>query len=262
MSRLGKLVHLRQDDQGELHVYEDGRFRYLTFGNAVEQSCLDLADPARLVHAYTQAMMLACLLSPQADDVLIAGLGGGSLARAFRAYRPAARIVGIEQREAVIQVAREWFDLATDGRLRAEPAEAGDYLARTDRRFDLILSDLYLAEGVDPRQNQADFVDAAYQRLTPQGVLVTNQWASEFAGNSQASQCLAEIFDDRVLQLHVQGGNIIAFAFRGELPRLQRNTFFAQALAMGLKLKIPMARHARNLWRQNAQTLGVARYRR
>ena len=262
MPRLGELVHVAQDDQGELHVYDDGRFRYLTFGNQVEQSCLDLADPARLVHVYTQAMMLACLLSPRVDDVLLAGLGGGSLARAFRAYRPDARIVGIEQREAVIEVARAWFDLATDRRLRAEPGEAGDYLARSDRQFDLILSDLYLAEGVDPRQNQAGFLDNACRRLTSQGVLVINQWASEFAGNGEASQGLAEIFDERVLQLHVQGGNIISFAFRGELPRLQRKTFFARALGMGLKLKIPMARHARNLWRQNAQTLGVARYRR
>lgn len=262
MSRLGKLVHRSLDDQGEVHVYEDGRFRYLTFGNEVEQSCLDLADPTRLVHVHTQAMMLPCLLSPQIDDVLLAGLGGGSLARALRHCRPVARIVGIEQREAVVSVAQEWFDLPADRRLRVELCEAGDFLARSDARVDLILSDLYLAGGVDPRQNQTDFLGNAHRCLTPRGVLVVNQWASEFAGNGEASRLLSEIFEDRVLQLHVQGGNIISFAFRGQLPYLQRNALFARALQMGLKLKIPMARHARNLWRQNAEALGIGRFRR
>lgn len=261
MSELGNLVHRAQDPEGEIHVYEDARFRYLTFGNQVEQSCLDLGDPEQLVHVHTQAMMLSCLLHPPPDEVLLAGLGGGSLARAMRRARPGATIYGLEQRAAVIEVAREWFGLPADRRFHIVQAEAGAYLEKVAASFDLILSDLYLAEGMDPCQTTLAYLQLAHDRLQPDGILVVNQWASEHTGNREGPRHLATVFGDRVLHLHVQGGNIISFAFRGELPHLQRNAFFEQALRLGLRLQIPLARHARNLWRQSAETLGVGRFR-
>jgi spermidine synthase len=260
MPDLGELIHCSQDEHGEVHVYQDDRHRYLTFGNQVEQSCMDLADPRRLVHVYTQAMMLACLLHPQADRVLLAGLGGGSLARAMRQARPAAAIVGLEQRAAVIGVAREWFDLPADPGFRIVQAEAGEYLAGEGVGFDLIFADLYRAGGMDPRQTSADFLQSAHERLDANGVLVINRWASEQAGNREASTLIAEVFDGHVLHLTVQGGNILSFAFRGGMPVLRRNELFDQALRLGLRLAIPLQRHARNLWRQNAQGLGVGRF--
>ena len=110
-------------------------------------------------------------------------------------------------------------------------------------------------------QAATDFLRLGRDSLSDDGVLIINQWASEFEANRAAFNALVEVFDERILQLHVQGGNIIAFAFRGQLPDFRRDDFFAAAQSLGLRLGIPLQRHARNLWRQNAEILGVGRFR-
>lgn len=262
MGIVGRLILGFSDEEGEIHVYEDARFRYLTFGNAVEQSCLDLANPVRLEHVYTQAMMLALLLGDRPRRVLLLGLGGGSLARALRAADRGLRIVGVERRAAVIEVARSHFQLPDDRRFDVVCAEAGAFLRQDGGEYDLILADLYLAEGMDPQQMAADFLGLCRERLSATGMLVVNQWASEFSANRGALATLSQVFGDRVLTLHAQGGNILSFALRGGLPDLRRDELFAAAQALGLRLGIPLQRHARNLWRQNAETLGVGRFQR
>lgn len=261
MSELGACIHIAHDDEGAIHVHDDGRFRYLTFGNAVEQSCLDLADPPRLVHVYTQAMMLGLLLAPGVRRVLLLGVGGGSLARALRAADRGLQITGVERRAAVLDVARAYFRLPDDRRFRAVCEDADSVLAADADPEGLILADLYLATGMYPRQVAGDFLARCRARLAEGGILVLNQWASEFPANRTANATLMEVFDGRLLQLHVQGGNIITFAFRDALPNLRRDTFFDGAQALGMRLAIPMQRHARNLWRQNAETLGTGRFR-
>lgn len=261
VSELGDLVYRTTDADGEIHVYEDRRFRYLTFGNAVEQSCFDPVNPAQLQHVYTQAMMLALLLHPEPRDVVLLGLGGGSLARAMRAADRRLRILGVERRAAVIDVAKRYFDLPKGARFGVICAEADVFLEGDSGGRDLILADLYLAEGMHPRQLATDFLALCRARLSESGVLVVNQWASEYQRNRQALGALHEVFEGRLIQLHVQGGNILTFGFNGGLPTLRRDDFFADAQALGLRLGVPLQRQARNLWRQNAEVLGVGRFR-
>lgn len=260
MTDLGSLIFRTVDDEGEIHVYEDRRFRYLTFGNMVEQSCVNLARPARLEYAYTQAMLLPLLFTGDARRLLILGTGGGSLARALRSVDAGFRILGVDRREAVLDIARAYFHLPEDRRFEAVCQDAGDFLQSHEGLHDLIFADLYLAEGMYPGQIAADFLQLSRERLAEGGVLVVNQWASEFQASRAAFIALMEAFDGQVMHLHVQGGNIIAFAFRGQLPDLQRDRLFAAAQALGLRLDIPLQRHARNLWRQNAELLGVGRF--
>jgi spermidine synthase len=262
MTDLGSLIYRTADDEGEIHVYEDRRFRYLTFGNAVEQSCLNLARPARLEYAYTQAMLLPLVFGRDVRRLLLLGTGGGSLARAMRAADRGFRVLGVDRRQAVLDVARAYFHLPDDRHFEAVCQDADDFLQSHEGLHDLIFADLYLAEGMYPGQIADGFLRLCRERLTEDGVLVVNQWASEFQTSRAAFIALTEVFDGQVLHLHVQGGNIIAFAFRGNLPDLQRDRLFAAAQALGLRLDIPLQRHARNLWRQNAELLGVGRFNR
>jgi spermidine synthase len=78
-------------------------------------------------------------------DVLLLGLGGGSAARVVRAVAPRARIVGVEIDPDVVQAARTWFDLDALG-VEVVTDDAAAYLARTRRRFDAVLEDVFMGE--------------------------------------------------------------------------------------------------------------------
>jgi spermidine synthase len=257
---LGRLIAEAHDRQGSVSVYENAGLRYLTFGNTVEQSCLDPARPHQLRHVYTQAMMLGLLLRPDAGRALLLGLGGGSLVHALQHVRPRMRIDAVEQRQAVIELAQSHFSLQQQPRLRLHHSEAETFVATDRQRYALLMLDLYLADGVHPAQSEIAFLTDCHARLDEYGILLANHWCSEFRDSRQAHQAMQTVFGERVLYLHVQGGNTIAFGFAGELPRLRRNEFFAQAQQLGLSLNIPLQKLARNFWRQNAEPLQIGRF--
>lgn len=259
---LGRLVAQLQDRHGPVTIYQKGRHRFLTFGNSVEQSCIDMSTPYRLEHVYTQAMMLGLVLKPDAASALLLGLGGGSLALALGHARPRLRIDAVEYRQAVIDAALTHLQLDGQPHLRLHCTDAIDFITSDHRHYDLIMLDLYLAEGVHPAQTQAQFLKDCRTRLRPGGIVLANQWCSEFRDSRHANANLREAFDDRVLYLHVQGGNTIAFGFQDELPQLKRDRFFELAQQLGLKLEIPLHKLARNFWRQNAEPLQIGRFAR
>jgi len=255
MNLFGQEIYRTRDDQGWICVFDDGQRRFLAFGNQVEQSCMSLNEPYRLQHAYTQAMVLATLFARRLGRSTLLGLGGGSLARAMLHHFPCCRVTAVELRAQVAAVAREFFELPEDPRLRVVIADAGDYLARPRKPSDLILADLYGAEGMDNQQTQLAFLQQCHAALSPGGVLSINLWNNDYRDSRVASAALAEAFDGRVLLFDVPGGNRVCFAFAGPFPELKRRLFFEQAQTLGHRMNIPLQRLARNLWFQNTAVL-------
>ena len=61
-------------------------------GERRSQSCKDERRPRHLVLSYTRMMMRALLLMPNPNNILVVGLGGGSLPTALAELLPAAHI--------------------------------------------------------------------------------------------------------------------------------------------------------------------------
>lgn len=260
MADLGELIHEAHDAAGPVQVYQQGLRRYLTFGNRVEQSCLNLETPHSPEHVYVQAMLLAPLLHGAMHRVLVLGLGGGSLVRGLRALDHRVDIDAVEQRRAVIEVAASHFSVRPRRNLRIHCCDAGDFLTGPPDGYDLIFADLYLADRMHPVQAEQAFIERCRRQLGPSGLFVANLWCSEFRGSVQQRRLLDEAFEERVLYLQVQGGNVIAFAFSGRPLALDRKGLYEKAEELGRMLAAPMQRHARNFWRQNAE--GYLRIRR
>ena len=124
------------------------------------------------------ALAAPLLLLPRSRRrrVLVLGLGGGSAARIVRALAPRAQIVGVERDAEVVRAARGWLDLDELG-IKLEQADARDYLARSRRRFDAILEDVFVGRGRGVHK-PAWMLDRglrlAARRLAPGGLLVSN----------------------------------------------------------------------------------------
>jgi SAM-dependent methyltransferase len=124
------------------------------------------------------ALAAAALLRPDgpARSVLLLGLGGGTGARILRALLPRARLTAVEIDPGMIALARRHMHLdALD--LEVVVDEARAFLARSRRRFDVVLDDLYLAGQEDayrPGGVDADIVAGLRRALRPGGVVGLN----------------------------------------------------------------------------------------
>ena len=148
--------------------------RYLYFGAPFEQSCISLTKPFQPAHDYARAMLLPLGFREPAE-LLLMGLGGGSLVHAAHHVYPQASLRVFEQRPLVVEIARHYFDLPQleegavvigDARLliRDEPAN----------HYDIVFADLFSDDKMLPWQQQAKFFAQCRRILNEQGWLIIN----------------------------------------------------------------------------------------
>ena len=178
----GAAVFVVDFDRGPRHYRTLGSFGP-NFGGAepgepqvTEQSSMDLLYPAHLVFHYERLMSLAFGLCERPVSALLLGVGGAAMWRFMRAYLPECAPTLVDNDEDVVAVARRWFYLSQP--VIIDTAER--FLAGTTDTFDVILVDLYNANG--PAAFDERFWTRCLDALAPGGCLATN-WA-DFAVNA------------------------------------------------------------------------------
>ena len=241
----GRLVHRRRSRHGVIEVVDDQLTRSLHFGDSTRQSAMYLDHPAVLVLEYTQSMMACLLFNPRPRRILLLGLGGGSLAKFLLQHYPESAVDAVEPERAVLEVARSHFELPTHARLNVHLTDAVSFL--NDRcpqpmGYDVILMDIYDANGMVPSMTQADFLASARASLSTRGVLAVNLSRPERALYRQALRNLRRCFPGCVYRLPViEKGNEIAFALGPgvepeSLKALQRRAeFLRQRLGLDFR---------------------------
>lgn len=178
-------------------VYTDGDRRCLMFSDGVIQSEMLLSDPDGLTLLYTRAIMCFVLFKPAPRDVLIVGLGGGSLVKFCLRYLPGARITVLEIDEQVIAL-RDSFAIPPDSeRLRVVHADAAQYIATLEAQVDVLITDGFDARGQPPGLASADYYSACRRAMRPAGVAVVNLHSRE-PDYADIARRLRLAFDDKV----------------------------------------------------------------
>jgi len=167
-------VYRTSDEYGDIVVYDVDKWRILTFGSIFEQSRIELDDPVRLVHEYSQAMLLP-LLAIDPHRVTLLGLGGGGLVHGLFHALPEAQIDIVELRQTVIDVAHSHFFLPRSERVRVHCADAKDYVGNAEvASTDLLLCDLFEANEASAIQLDKTFCRRCKLLLRPDGWLAMN----------------------------------------------------------------------------------------
>jgi spermidine synthase len=206
----------RKNPQHSVDISEEAGVRYLHFGSDWVQGAMRIARPWSLELAYTREMMAGLLLRHQAHwprQVLLIGLGAGSLAKFIYRYLPECRITIVEINPQVEFIARQYFKLPDDPRrLDVSIGCGADFMLGGERRFDMILIDGYDPEGRAGVLDTEPFYQACRARLSDDGLCGFNLlgWNRGFQGSVER---IRSAFDGRVAVFpSCDSGNTIAFA--------------------------------------------------
>jgi spermidine synthase len=154
-------------------VVDDLGSRYLRFDSSY-QSGMYLRRPFATRFAYTDYFELAQAYRPGARDLLFVGLGGGSAQKRLWRDFPQLRIQTVELDPVVRDVAYRYFALPHSPRLEVDVEDGRRYLARHDRRWDVIAVDAYYSDSIPFHLATREFLQLARSRLRPGGVLIAN----------------------------------------------------------------------------------------
>ena len=163
----------------------DGK-RYLRF-DASYQSGMSIADPLATEFRYTDYFHLARLYNPDAKRILLIGLGGGSVPKRWQSDFPGMTMDVVELDPVVVDVARKYFALDNDSRVRVTTKDGRIFLAdaKPDQKWDAIFLDAYYSDGLPFHLATSEFFDLARRHLTDNGVIAMNAIGAVTGPNSK-----------------------------------------------------------------------------
>ncbi len=235
---------------GKPEVREGLRTLSLCFDVFDIQSSMRTSDPLELDLSYTRAMMSFQLFHPDPSDILIVGLGGGSLSKYCFHKFPLARVTTVEIDERVIAL-RECFFIPPDSeRFRIVHADAAEYLSDKAGVADVILLDGFDASGLPASLSSQHFYDCCRAALRDEGVLVANLLNND----AQLATCLGRIrraCDGKLFHTTARReGNTIAIGLKqGTVPGWL--DLYARAEAITKSMGLDLYRYAKEMERHH-----------
>jgi len=245
---------------GAIAVSEERGVRMLHIGGDAIQSAMRLSAPDTLELEYTRAMMAFLLFCPKPQDVLMVGLGAGSIPRFMRARMPDACLTVVEINPGVVTAARHYFGLPPeDKRLRVVLGDGAEYVPRHRLSADALLLDGF-EDGAHARElcTQA-FYDAAHEALREGGVLSANFMADDPKRDIWCRR-IEKSFGGRVLLLSAEDDvNVIVLAFRGGPARMAWDELKTRSRALKRLYGLPFDYFLSSLKAHNAHTARTLR---
>lgn len=229
-----RLLARVEDAYGIVSVYEVEDYRFLEFGEAIEQSCVFTADPSWLEYDYTRAMLIGALCHELPESALFLGLGAGTLTQACLKFLPLDDVEAIELRPDVPRLAMEYLGLDDDPRLYVRIGDAVELLP-TAEKADLIFVDLYTDHGPGVAHLAWNFLEQCQQQLNPGGWLVINQWAGD-DGKPLGAALLRGLYHRHYWELPVKEGNVVVLVPAEFDQELQIDELRARAEALAPQL--------------------------
>jgi spermidine synthase len=237
-----------EEDSESVYISEKFGVRTLHIGSDTVQSSMRIARPYDLEVSYTRSMMAFLLFNPDPREVLMVGLGGGSLAKFIYGRLPRARTVAIEVNPRVVAIAREYFLVPRDDeRLSVVVADGATYLQSKQLSADVLVIDGYEAESQAEALSTPAFYRDCARVLGESGIMVVNLWG----GDRNFTTCvnrLANAFEGLIACLPAgKPGNIAAFAFKRSPGQPTWRELNARAQKLESIYELEFSRFAREL---------------
>lgn len=200
------------DDGENVCMQFTSRGRYASY-----QSCQYKARPDELVFDYARLSFAGLLVNPAPARVLVVGLGGGSIPRAFHQMFPDAQIDVVEIDPAVLDVAKRFFSFEESERLDVTIKDARVFVKQAGifgRKYDYIVLDAFNGEYIPEHLMTKEWLEECGKILTDDGVLVANTFSVSRLYDSESVTYQAAF--DWMLNVREHSGNRIILAANTE----------------------------------------------
>lgn len=200
-------------------IREESGVRSLHFGSEWIQGAMRIARPWHLELEYTREMMASLLLREDSNfprNVLLIGLGAASLTKFLYRNYPLAKLTVVEIEPNVVAAARHFFKLPNDPlRLQIVIADGAEFLASSDKSWDLILLDGFNEDARAGGLDTLPFYQTVRAHLSSNGIVSANLLGRSH-GYKESIERISTAFEGRALAFpSCDSGNTIAFAAHG-----------------------------------------------
>jgi len=216
-----RCIYREENDDTRLEIWDEGDLRSLWFDDVILQTQIHLHDPAVLPNPVNRAMLAHLMFEPPLGRVMLAGCGGGAIARWLHERMPDVVGDAVELSDTVARLAREYFDFppAQHSNWRLLIGDVREHFVHSDAHYDFILVDLEEDQATPTWLTSRGFLTGCRDHLSPQGTLTLNLIVDDAAAVSAALFAIRSVFGTGTLLLDdPDHDNLLVIAFAADTP--------------------------------------------
>jgi len=165
--------------------------------NNTAQTIMDLENPEYDLWDWSYFFPTAVSIYPAGSDVLLLGLGGGTLVQQFERLNFNIDVVEIDQR--VKDVAIEYFYI--DPKTNIMIDDARRYINTCTKKYDVVTLDLFLNETPPAHVLTIESFTRIKSLLKPGGMVMMNFYGYVTSDRGRASRCILKTFEEAGYQV-------------------------------------------------------------
>ncbi len=202
----GHLVADQSTPLGNIKVYENARFRWLSFDDSFIQTVIEKNNPSKPILSYLSA--LCCTLNKQSQRVFIAGAGGGAVLHYLNSLNPNRLITAIDICPSTIKIAQKFFSPP----IQIHPGDAFKFIKPSDK-YDHFLIDLFSKDKLPQGLTEANYYLQCRESVeTGISINLLTPCSEQLA---QIVKIIRDVFQNRTLSLAIPGrNNLVVHAFK------------------------------------------------
>ncbi|MGO2293570.1 spermidine synthase [Pseudoalteromonas sp.] len=218
-----EVIHKERSLYRNILVEETADLRCLKFdekSRKSSQSCMYKSKPNKLVFNYTKMTFASLLMIDNPQNVLIIGLGGGTLSNVIHELYPNAAIENVEIDPAVIKVARDYFSFIETDKVTSKVQDGRIFIKRAalkKEQYDWVILDAFNGDYIPEHLLTKEFFAEVQSVLAPDGVVAANTFSSSKLYQHE-SATYAAVFGDFINVSTDKNSNRIILAGLDEMP--------------------------------------------
>jgi len=218
-----EVIHQERSLYRNILVEDKGELRCLKFNvksSKTNQSCLNKSAPQQLVFNYTKLLFSGLLLVDNPKNILIIGLGGGTMSNTLQQIYPQTTITNVEIDPAVIKVARQYFGFFENQHVSSVIQDGRIFIKRAvikKQQYDWIILDAFNGDYIPEHLLTQEFLQEAKSILSPNGILSANTF-SVSSLYAHESATYKKVFGDFYNVRNYKNSNRIILTAKGKLP--------------------------------------------
>ncbi len=216
-------IYREERDGSHIEIWDEGDIRSLWFDDVILQSQIHTGDPAVLPNPVNRQMLAALMFDRPLKRALLAGCGGGAIARWLNARAPDIYGDAIEVSPTVARLAHEYFDFPrADSRWRLLVDDVRENFARSSApRYDYILVDLEENQQTPSWVSSHEFLEQCRVHLSPLGTLTLNLILGNEVETGRTLARIRRVFETDTLLLRApKHDNLLVCVSPTKLPPL------------------------------------------
>jgi spermidine synthase len=238
-------------------VWQQGSIRRLDFDDTVLQTEIELANPERLVSTLNHYLLAGCLFVEQPQKVLLAGTGGGAIARYFAHHFEETIGDAVEISPVVCDIAKRYFEFPQTDSWQLHQQDIKQYIADCDHIYDLIVVDIAEHQLTPEWLVDSNLLHQMRMLLTDQGHLAINLLVKDGDAFMRMLATIRSAFSGVTVCASLPDHcNIVVYAYNKK-PAILTEQLEQRAVELQQRWQIPFVEIYQRMLKDNPKGSGV-----